>query len=232
VLHGFTGSPFTMRAVAERLADEGLSVELPRLPGHGTAVEDLIPTRWDDWSAAAEQAYRDLAARCDRTIVVGISMGGTLTCWLAEHHPEIAGLALVNPLVEPPAEDFRAAIRGLVDSGTETAPGIGSDIAEPGVTELSYDATPLAAVLSLFDATDSVAAGLGAIHCPVLLLSSRVDHVVAPSSGDLLEKSVGGPCERVLLERSYHVATLDYDRDEIEARIAAFASSVLGGPDR
>jgi hypothetical protein len=41
-----------------------------------------------------------------------------------------------------------------------------------------------------------------------------------------VEKATG-PVEQVVLERSYHVATLDYDKDEIETRTVAFLSSVL-----
>jgi len=231
VIHGFTGNPNSMRGIAEKLADAGLSVELPLLPGHGTAVEDLLPLRWADWSEAVEEAYVGLAARCARVAVVGLSMGGTLACWLAERHPEIAGLVLVNPLIEPPDEEFRTAVTQLHESGTEIAPGIGSDIARPDAHELTYDGTPLAAALSLFDGAEEVAAELEEIHCPVLLFSSRQDHVVSPASGDLLVDSVSGPCERVWLERSYHVATLDYDRDEIEARTVAFVTAVTSGAE-
>ncbi len=226
VLHGFTGTPQSMRGIAERLAAAGLTVELPLLPGHGTAIADLVPRRWPDWAEAAEAAYAGLAARSERLAVVGLSMGGTLTCWLAERHPEIAGIVLVNPIVSPPDDDFRAAIRQLHDSGTEIAPGIGSDIADPGVKELSYDGTPLAAVLSLFEGTEEVAVGLGGIRCPVLLLTSREDHVVASSNGDLVEATVSGPCERVWLENSYHVATVDLDREEVESRTVAFVTGL------
>ena len=62
----------------------------------------------------------------------------------------------------------------------------------------------------------------------MLLLSSRQDHVVPPANGDLVVASVAGPVERVWLERSYHVASLDYDRDEMEARTVGFVRSVLG----
>ena len=232
VLHGFTSTPSSMRGVAEKLADAGLTVELPLLPGHGTALEDLVPLRWADWSAAAEEAYVGLAARCGWVAVVGLSMGGTLACWLAERRPEINGLVLVNPLVEPPDDGFRGAVRELHESGTEIGPAIGSDIARPGVTELAYDGTPLAAVLSLFEGAEDVAMNLAEIRCPVLLLSSRQDHVVASASGDLLEASVSGPCERVWLEHSYHVATLDYDRDEVEARTVSFVTAVAAGADQ
>jgi len=157
-------------------------------------------------------------------------MGGTLAVWLAEHHHDLRGLVVVNPLVVAPGAEFRDAINALVAEGIALAPGIGSDIADPDVVEITYDGTPLEAVLSLFEGADAVAASLGDVTCPILLFSSRQDHVVEPSSGDRLEADVGGPIERVWLERSYHVATLDYDREEIEERTTAFVAAVTAGP--
>ncbi|HXX90589.1 MAG TPA: alpha/beta fold hydrolase [Acidimicrobiales bacterium] len=230
VLHGFTGSPQSVRPQAEALAAAGYTVELPLWPGHGTSVEDMIPTRWPDWSEAAEAAFRDLAGRCDAVALFGLSMGGTLACWLAEHHPEIRGLCLVNPMVDPPAESFRDVLRAMLEGGAEVAPGVGSDIAMAGRQELAYPGTPLAAALSLFEGVDTVAAHLGQISCPVLVLSSREDHVVPSSSSDVLCAGVAGPAERVWLEKSYHVATLDHDEAEICHRAVEFAGRVLGAP--
>jgi carboxylesterase len=229
VLHGFTGNPQSMRPLAEAVAAAGYTVELPLWPGHGTAVEDMLPTRWEDWSAAAEAAYTELAARCPAVALVALSMGGTLACHLAAHHPEIRGMVLVNPLVEPPAPELRDLLRDLQASGTDVAPGVGSDIAKEGVTEHAYPGLPVAAALSLFEGVDAVAAELGDVTCPVLLLSSREDHVVPSTSGEVLEAGVKGPVERVWLERSYHVATLDHDAPEIEARTVRFLAGVLPG---
>jgi len=228
VLHGFTGNPQSMRPLAEALAAEGYTVDLPLLPGHGTAVEDMVPTRWSDYAETAEEAFGRLAGRGGDVAVVALSMGGTLACWLAEHHPEIRGLVLVNPFVDPPADSFRDVLRGILDAGTEIAPGVGSDIAKEGPVELAYTGSPIAAALSLFDGIDGVAARLDHIRCPVLLLSSREDHVVPSSSGDALVAKVSGPVERVWLEHSYHVATLDHDAPIVEARTVAFVRDVLG----
>ncbi len=228
VLHGFTGNPQSMRPLAQALAAQGYTVDLPLLPGHGTAIEDMVPTRWNDYAEAADAAYRRLAGRCDEVALVGLSMGGTLACWLAEHHAEVRGMVLVNPFVDPPADTFRDVLRGVLDSGTEIAPGVGSDIAKEGSVELAYAGTPVAAVLSLFDGIDGVAGRLDHIRCPVLLLSSREDHVVPSSSGDLLVAQLGGSVERVWLEHSYHVATLDHDAAVVEARAVAFIADVLG----
>jgi len=230
VLHGFTGNPQSMRPLAEALARAGLTVELPLLPGHGTSIEDMLATRWSDWSAGAEAAYQGLASRCDRVVVAGLSMGGTLTCWLAEEHADIAGIVLVNPQVDPPDAELRSGLQALVDGGVDRFDAIGSDIKKEGAVESAYDATPVAPLLSLFEGNDVVHARLGEIRCPVLLLNSREDHVVAPVSGDVLERSVGGTVERVILDNSYHVATLDWDAPLIEERSVQFALGVLGGP--
>lgn len=228
VLHGFTGSPNTMRAVASALAGAGLAVELPLLPGHGTQLDDLVPMRWAHWAEAAEDALERLEPRCERVVVVGLSMGGTLACWLAARRAEIAGIVVVNPLVDPPAASFREVLEGLLDSGVEVGPHIGSDIKAAGVGDLAYGGSPLRALLSLFEATDALLGELALVRCPVLLFSSREDHVVPTSSGDVLAAAVGGPVERVWLEDSYHVAPLDNDAAELRRRTVDFAREVTG----
>jgi carboxylesterase len=227
VLHGFTGNPQSMRGLALALADAGLTVEMPLLPGHGTDVADMVPTRWEDWSGVAEAAYLDLAARSDVVVLVGLSMGGTLAVWLAERHPEIAALALVNPMVAPPDADSVAFVQAMVDNGDELAPGVGSDIAKEGAVESAYPELPLRAALSLFAAAAEVESALESVACPVLVFTSTQDHVVDPKVSALLVERAKGPVEQVVLDRSYHVATLDYDKDEIEARTVEFLTGVL-----
>lgn len=232
VLHGFTGNPQSMRGLALALADAGLTVELPLLPGHGTEVSDMLPTRWQDWSDAAEAAYAELAARSDSVVVVGLSMGGLLSVWLAERHPEIAAIAVVNPILTSPGADTLALIESMIENGEEIAPGIGSDIALEGAVESAYAGSPLRAALSLFAAAAEVGAELESVTCPVLVFTSLQDHVVDPVSSELLAARAKGPVEQVKLERSFHVATLDYDKDEIEARTVEFVSGVLSPSPR
>jgi carboxylesterase len=215
-----------MRPLAKAFATAGFSVELPLLPGHGTSVEDMVPTRWSDWSAAAEASYLALTARCEIVFAAGLSMGGSLVLWLAERHPEIAGVVVVNPLVDPPAPSFLDMLSGMLEEGAVSVPAIGSDIAMERPRELSYNASPIEPMLSMFEGVDEVARHLSDLHCPVLLFSSRTDHVVPSESGDLLADSAGGPVERIWLERSYHVATLDHDAWEIEERAVAFVKKM------
>lgn len=225
-IHGFTGNPSSMRPVAEAFAAAGFAVELPRLPGHGTTIEDMLTTSWEDWSAEAEAAYQRLAARAGKIVVAGLSMGGTLTVWLAARHPEIAGIIPINAAVAPQQPEVVEMLKGMVDEGERVMPGIGSDIAKPDVVESAYESTPLEPLLSLVGVLEDLGSKLGDITCPVLVMSSPQDHVVDPAASDLLAASVSGPVERVTLERSYHVATVDYDAELIQQRAVEFGRKV------
>lgn len=226
VIHGFTGTPQSMLPLARTFAKAGYTVSLPLLPGHGTAVEDMISTRWTDWSAAAESAYRTLAARCESVVVVGLSMGGTICAWLAAEHREILGAVLINPLIDadlPSVQQLRASIMA-VDG--DTAPGIGSDIAAPGVSELAYQRSPVKSLISLLDAASQLKNRLDDICCPVLLLLSPQDHVVDPKSTDVLIGKLGKQVRRVLLQNSFHVATLDLDFPLIQEESLSFVEGL------
>ena len=228
VLHGFTGSPQSMRPLAEAFADAGYSVELPLLPGHGTTVSDLATKTFEDFKSAADAAYCDLSARTDRTLVAGLSMGGSLALSLARHHSDLAGLILINPLVAPPAPVFLDLLHSAVSEGVSSIPSIGGDVMANGIKTGGYDATPVASLASLMSALDDIAGCLSEVVCPTLLFSSRTDHVVPTASSDLVEAEIGGPLERIVLENSFHVATLDNDAAEIEERSVSFAAKICG----
>lgn len=228
VLHGFTGNPHSMRGLANAFAAAGFAVEMPLLPGHGTAVEDMLVTTWADWSAHVEATYQVLAPTVEKVVVAGLSMGGTLTAWLAAHHAEIAGIVTINGALEPLNAEFRELLQGMVSAGETVIPGIGSDIADPDSKESAYAETPLAPLLSMSAAGDELDALISSITCPALVMTSPQDHVVAPTAGPYFASRVSGPVETLTLERSFHVATLDYDKDIINEASVAFAKKVCG----
>ena len=213
LVHGFTGCPQSIRPWGEFLAAAGLTVEGPRLPGHGTRLEDMLPTRWDDWYGEAERSFSALRSRCDEVFAMGLSMGGAVCLRLAEVHPaDVAGLVLVNAAVT--SADKRLVLMPVLKHLVKAFPGISNDIKKPGATELAYDKTPLKALASLQDAWRMVRADLSKITCPVVHYRSREDHVVDPSSSVYLNRDVPDLGE-VILENSYHVATLDNDAQQI-----------------
>lgn len=212
--HGFTGSPWSLLEWATLTAEAGYTVALPRLPGHGTTWQEMNVTGWQDWYSTVEREFDRLRENCDQVFVAGLSMGGALALRLAEKRgDDVAGLILVNPAVTaypkdriaPVAQHFIASVKA-----------IGSDVADPDVSEHAYDRTPVRAAASMMKMWVDVRACLDLVHCPLLLFRSAVDHVVPDASKDLILAHVSSEdiSERIL-ERSYHVATMDYDRQQI-----------------
>ena len=213
--HGFTGTPQSLRPWAEHLAAAGLTVALPRLPGHGTTLAEANLTHWEDWYAELDRHFAQLRERCDQVFVMGLSMGGTLAIRLAEvHGDDVAGLVLVNPslLTKRPDRFLLPVMRWVVP----TWPGIASDIKKPGATELAYDKIPVKASYQLARLWLTTRGDLAKVTQPVLIFRSTEDHVVEPDSCEMFHaKASSTDVREVVLEDSYHVATLDNDAPTI-----------------
>ncbi|MFD9796844.1 alpha/beta hydrolase [Streptomyces sp. NPDC059070] len=220
--HGFTGSPQSLRPWAEFLAERGLTVELPLLPGHGTRWQDMQLTGWQDWYAEVDRALTELLARCERVFVFGLSMGGALALRLAARHGDaVSGVVVVNPgnKVHGLAAHALPVVRHLVPS----TKGIASDIAKEGAAEVGYDRVPLHAAHSLRRFFQLVDRELPQVTQPLVLLHSPHDHVVPPAdSARILGRVSSTDVTEILLEQSYHVATLDHDAERIFEESYAF----------
>ena len=229
LIHGFTGAPGSLRPWADYLAAEGYTVRLPLLPGHGTNWRDANRTTFDDWLAAVTAELHDLSSRCRAVVVGGLSMGGTLTLRLAELYPEaIAGIMLVNASVTTLRWD--AKLLPLVRLVTPVFTPIAGDIAKPGVTEPGYNRLPVKAMYSLSKAWPVVRAELPKVTAPALVLRSRVDHTVEPVNSQMVLDAISSTdVTDIVLERSYHVATLDYDAELIFEASAEFIEKVTVG---
>ena len=222
VVHGFTGCTQSMRPLGEGLAAAGFTVLGPRLPGHGTSVEDMATRTWEEWVGEAEKGLRELMDRCDKVFVTGLSMGGTITCYLGEKYAEkVAGLMPINAAV--------AKLNPLLPLTTvtkyfmKTIPGVGSDIKDPNMKESCYDKVPVRAAAELYELMKLTKRDLPKITAPILIFASREDHVVPTANGPyILENVSSKDKELVWLENSYHVATLDYDKDLIVKRCVEF----------
>jgi carboxylesterase len=215
--HGFTGNPSSLRPWADYLAAAGLTVSLPRLPGHGTTWQEMARTRWQDWYAEVDRAYEELRGQAGEIFVMGLSMGAALALRLAELRGDgIAGLVLVNPSLT--ADNALARLAPLFGRFVPSVKGIGSDIKKEGAHELAYDRIPGPAAASLASLWKLTKQRLGDVTQPVLAYHSSADHVVGPASMRILREALpAGQLTARELGNSYHVATLDNDADEIFA---------------
>ncbi|MET3575209.1 alpha/beta hydrolase [Bhargavaea ullalensis] len=218
VSHGFTGTTQSMRPLGEAFAEAGYTVCGPRLAGHGTHHEDMERSSRHDWIRSIEEGYAWLKERCDTILMTGLSMGGTLTLYMAEKHPDIKAIALINAAIDIPSMQQVTELQDV-----RFLDAIGSDIKKSGVTELAYDQTPVHSVKEILALMEEVRSDLKKVRCPALIFVSDEDHVVPPSNAELIRDSISSEIKDVTrLHDSYHVATLDNDQDTIISQTLAF----------
>jgi carboxylesterase len=227
VLHGFTGSTQSIRDLGGGLHKRyGFTVVAPRLPGHGTSPDDMETTGYLDWVGEAEKALQELAARKRRVFVTGLSMGGSLTLNLAARFPTI--VKAIAPIAAPAGLMNEGIAQVLsLNPAPKRIPGIGSDIKAQGVAELAYAEVPVACLREVTLLVSLTRDLLHNLKCPALVIQAREDHVVPAVNAMQIVQMIRSDDIRLLwLNDSYHVATLDNDKELIIDRVGGFFSEM------
>lgn len=221
LIHGFTGSTTAMQPWADYLASQGFDTLVPTLPGHETQWQDMVSSHYSDWIKATEEAYDQLAATHAKVFVAGLSMGGALALHLATRR-SVGAVSLVNPglIVDSPLAPYTKWLKYFVRS---VAP-ISNDIAKRGADEKAYDRTPVASVHQLYKLFAQTRQRLPLVDAQVQLFRSTVDNIVSDDSVSALVQGLrpGILAEHHQLLHSKHVATLDYDAEQIFEESARF----------
>jgi carboxylesterase len=187
----------------------------------------MARTTAEDWIRSVEEAMHTLQERCSTIFITGLSMGGTLTLYMAAMYPNVfAGAVPINGAVFLDSPDLAGL--AFMAGAPQVVPGVGSDIKKPGVTELAYPVMPVPAVRQLYALMATARELLPRLVCPLLIFQSRDDHVVTPDNAPyILEHACTTDKRLVWLENSYHVATLDNDKERIAAETLRFIQAHL-----
>lgn len=210
VCHGFNGTPQSVQYLAEGLAAHGFTVYAPRLKGHGTTVLEMEKATHQNWMTNIHEAYLKLKQTCHHVFVMGQSMGGALALHLAS---EVAldGILTINAALSVPEYEAYAK-----KNTPRFMPEGKPDVKDTQVSEITYKQVPLKAVQQLLEITKIARQQLSQINCPAMIFVSPEDHVVpAHCSYEIFDSISSSDRELVSLNHSYHVASLDYDKDNI-----------------
>lgn len=237
-VHGFTGTPFEMRLLGEHLAGRGFAVEGPCLAGHAGTTADLRATRWPDWLFSVEQGLDRLRARADKVAVCGLSLGGLLTLEVARRRKsQVEAICCLSTALwlPPNALMFDRLIQRTPLRKLALPKLAGSDIRDPELRALNKIAQgragmPLEALHSLIEFGEYLKPRVHEITQPTLLVHARKDHTVPFACMDYLAKNLGSrEIVEVPLERSFHVITLDVDREQVFRAVEEHVTNHLGG---
>lgn len=227
LIHGFTSTPWEVHHLGIRLAEAGLTAHGPVLPGHGTSVEDLGRTRWEDWVAAVDRAVDAMSTRHDRVAVVGQSLGGLLALHAASRRPAIAAVgSLAAPLW---LEGLSGRIARLTGPGgllarIQTIPKLGgSDVRDPRAKAANpaYPAVSTRALAQLVAFMGVADAALPAITQPVLVLHATQDHTAPVACAHRIAERARARRLRILPD-SFHLIAVDVEREIVAAEVIQF----------
>ncbi len=251
LVHGLGGTPVELSPLARRLRRDGARVLCCRLAGHCGTADELGATRWHDWYASVEAALDRLAAEADIVVAGGLSMGALLAARLAREQPRrVAGLVMLAPtlrydgwsiprysfllrlLIHTPfgrryrfveqqpygVKDarIRARVQHAMFSGNSGDAGLA--------------ATPALAIREMWRLVAEVRPRLGEIRQPSLVIHAREDDVAGLSNVFHLQRQLGGRVEALVLEDSYHLITIDRQRDLVGQRVASFLTGLAAAP--
>ena len=216
--HGFIGTPQSVRFLGEQLAKQGFTVLAPRLKGHGTHYLDMEQCAHEDWYKSLKQGYLQLKKRGKRVFVMGQSMGGTLALKLAAEYKDIEGIITINAALTLPAFEYlrETTAPRFIKEGEP-------DIKAEGVHEITYEKAPIRAIHELQKLMAETPQVIGEIQVPALCIKSFTDHVVPPENTNFIYRALASKNKRLMtLPNSYHVASMDHDKELIAEQAAHF----------
>jgi carboxylesterase len=247
LIHSVGGSPRELKTVAAGLADRGYTVLCCQLAGHGGSEEDLLASRWTDWFASAEQALAELEKQCNVVVVGGLSGGSVLALRLAALNPtRVHGLCLFAPtlrydgwaipwysflLMLGVRAPFLRRMRftdpppyGIKDEATRAM--IADTMHADESAETSAHSTSLGTLQESHWLVRDVIRRLSSIKAPAIIIHPREDDISDLSNTIFLQRRLGGLVECWVLDDSYHLITIDRQRDVVMNRTADFVSFV------
>lgn len=207
LIHGFVGTPQSVKFLGLELAAKGFTVLAPRLKGHGTHFKEMEETTFAEWIADLEHAYSELKKVCSHVFIVGQSMGGALSLLLSKKVNPSGVITLNAAFSVPGYEQYKNEL------ALQYVPEGKPDIKDDSVIEITYPFVPVHAIKQLLAVIEISKANLSEVTCPLLLFKSIEDHVVPAESTNYVYDHVSSwQKEIVELKNSYHVASMDHDK--------------------
>jgi carboxylesterase len=247
LIHGLCGTPAEVRYVATGLARAGYTVHCPQLAGHGGSRQDVVKTGWMDWYRSAESALTEIRKDCDVVIVGGLCLGSILGLHLAIRHPDkVQGVALFAPtlwingwampwyvkLFELVRTKWIARLMHFPDAQTlgikcpRVREFVRMALASADGPDVGSAGTPAAMVLEHRWMVKAAIKDLKRVQQPTLIMHSREDDYADLNNATYLQGALGGSVDTVVLEDSYHMVTLDKQRQVVVDYTRAFVDRI------
>ena len=223
LIHGFTGTPWTLADLGASLMRHNIMVSIPLLPGHGTKPSDLIGVSWKEWVKVCRIEVEKMWRICDEVFLIGLSMGGTIALLLATEIECNGVITLSAPVT---LSSFVIKVVSLLRFFVKYWKKKPFSSSSPILSQTGYDRYPLGALLEFIKLLDYVKNLLTKVKCPVLIIHGKNDKKVNSSNAELIYNNVNSTDkQKIILDTSHHIITKGVDKEKVEKEILAFIRS-------
>jgi len=237
LVHGFTGTPKEMRWMGEYLNAQGYTCLGIRLAGHATTPEDMIRSRWADWTASVEDGYNLLRDSTDRIFLVGLSMGGVLVLLMSTRLDAAGVVAMSTPYSLP--KDPRNYPVWFIKLYSHFIKYLPKSAEPPGATwfdkeafedHISYPQNPIRSIAEMKTLLGEMQAALPWVKKPVLLIHSKNDNYVPPENMEQIFEGLSHVSDKTkaYVVEAGHVVTRDAARHQVFELARDFIQHVEG----
>lgn len=202
IVHGYGGSIGDYHVIADKLHNAGYTVAGVRLAGHGQDQVALRLATVPDMQASVAVAVQEIRQHCKQVIILGSSYGGVLALDYAAHHPDVAGLVVVNTALSySGAGIFQGSILRVMRLFTPDyrKKNLSTEEQQEGKAVGSASAWPITGILSTSRfAKKKVIPALPSITTPTLIFHSQHDPIVSTKNSQRLASLLGSTKKEVV----------------------------------
>lgn len=226
-IHGLSSSPSEMKMISKTINQEGYTTSAILLSGHGSKPSDLKKITWNDWFNDVKGELFQLRKKYNKIIIVGLSTGASLALHLAAHY-QVEGVVALAPAIY--LKNRYSKLLPFLKyftfySKKKNGPDVSDEKAKAGL--VGYEKIPLKAILEAQKLFDHLKNDLPDVYVPALIAHSINDHVIDFKSAEFVYNKISSKSKQFLkLEKSYHILTVDVDKEIVTREVIKFINSI------
>jgi len=249
-VHGMTGSPQEMKFLAEFLNHRGYSVACPRLAHHGEPIELLKKAKWQEFYQSVREKYLEMASEYKFIGVVGLSMGALLALLLGdEFGDKVSAISFLSPTLFYDGWNtpwykcflplvYATPLKDFFYFKEEMPYGIKNERLQrfmhryysktslhntEHLADYGYPYFPVSLFYQLHLLVKHLSKRLRYVQNPVQLIQARNDDITSVKNSQFIyDRIKSSEKELILLDNSYHVVTVDQEREKVAENIEGF----------
>lgn len=252
LIHGITGTPSEMNYLGRNLHKAGYSVLCNSLPKHCGSLGELKRVTWQEIAQACVDDFKKLRQHYSTVFVGGLSMGALMSIYITNKYPqEVKGIAALAPTLFYDGWALNKGkvlldilwkiplLRNNINIREDYPYGLKDAQLREHIHRFYKDASasrfnkkallfgspffPLSNLYQHHLFVNSIKDEFPNIKAPILIMHAREDDMTSLRNSQIVYDNIGSQDKQlIVLEDSYHMITIDNEKDKVAQALINF----------